>query len=277
METAYFIGGKWYNPAKQSPTFDFRSRIHRYGDGFFETLSFFGGIIRHTHLHVDRIKQSLTLLKMPQLSVSADEILQIITDKIEQHEWASARIRITFYRESEGFYTPENARTEFFIEVSQTERREGYALNEEGLILGNYRELTKNENYLSLLKTNSSLIYVMASIYCKEKGLNEAVIFNDKGRVSEAISGNIFAVIGDFIVTPPLSEYCLNGIMRKVVIQAAKSYGYQLAERPISDVELSSASELFLTNAVRGIQWVGNYNGKPLLNGTSKVLSTRIN
>ena len=44
---------------------------------------------------------------------------------------------------------------------------EGYPLNAEGLILGNYHELVKNENYLSLLKNQSSLVYVMAGIHAQ--------------------------------------------------------------------------------------------------------------
>ena len=275
MSTAYFYGGEWHNPAKSSPSMDFRSRIHRYGDGFFESAIYFNGAIRHVHHHVERIKQSLTLLKMPTLPVSIDEIMQLITEKINDEKWSSARIRLSFFREAEGFYMPKHARTEYFIELQQAETQ-GYQLNETGLTLGNYKELTKNENYLSLLKTQSSLLYVMAGIFAQENNWDEAVIFNEKGRISECISSNIFALIGDFIVTPPLSEYCVNGVMRKVVIQAAKTYGYEVQERPISEIELNSASEIFLTNATKGIQWVMSYNGKPLLNGTAKVLSTKI-
>jgi branched-subunit amino acid aminotransferase/4-amino-4-deoxychorismate lyase len=99
MSTAYFYGGEWHNPAKSSPSMDFRSRIHRYGDGFFESAIYFNGAIRHVHHHVERIKQSLTLLKMPTLPVSIDEIMQLITEKINDEKWSSARIRLSFFRE----------------------------------------------------------------------------------------------------------------------------------------------------------------------------------
>lgn len=275
LETCVFYNGEWYQPAKQSPQFDFRSRIHKYGDGFFETLKFFGGSLRHTHHHGERIRRSNMLLKMPVLEVSTDELFQLIEDKIKLLGWNQARIRISFFREADGYYTPTNARAQVFIEMNQLEQ-DGYPLNEHGLILGNYFELTKNDHFLSILKTQSSLLYVMAGIHAKEQGWDDCVIFNQLGRVCETVSSNIFCVVGDFILTPPISEHCIDGVMRKVVIDAAKAYGYQMYERPISEIELNASSEIFLTNAIQGIQWVGSYLGKPLHNGHAKVLSTRI-
>jgi branched-chain amino acid aminotransferase len=275
FEKRVYLDGNWYNPAKQAPQFDYRSRIHRYGDGFFETMKFFRGNIRHAHLHAERIRKSLLLLKMPSTDVSTDEIFQLIEDQIRDLHWSAARIRLSYYRESDGFYTPENARLLYYIEIQALEQ-EGYPLNEKGLVVGNYSELTKNENYLSLLKTQSSLLYVMAGIHAKENGWDECVIFNQVGRVCEAISGNIFCVVGDFILTPPLNEHCIDGVMRKVVLDCAKSYGYQIFERPISEIELNSSTEIFITNALKGIQWVANYRGKELRNSYAKVISTRI-
>jgi branched-chain amino acid aminotransferase len=276
LETRVYHEGDWYNPAKKAPQFDFRSRIYKYGDGFFESMKFFGGSIRHAHHHTERIRRSLMLLKMPASDISTDEIFQLIEDYIKELQWTQARIRLSYYREADGYYTPSNSRLGFFIEIKQMEN-EGYPLNAEGLILGNYHELVKNENYLSLLKTQSSLIYVMAGLHAQEQGWNDCVIFNQAGRVCETVSSNIFCVSGDFIHTPPLSEHCIDGVMRRVVIESAQAYGYQVSERPIAEVELMAASEIFLTNAISGIQWVGNYMGKPLHNGTAKVLSQRLN
>jgi len=275
LETRVYHEGEWYNPAKSSPQFDFRSRIHKYGDGFFESMKFFGGSIRHAHHHSERIRRSLMLLKMPVSDVSTDEIFLLIEEQVKQLEWSQARIRLSYYREAVGYYTPVNGRLRFFIEIKQMEN-EGYPLNTEGLILGDFQELTKNDNYLSLLKTQSSLLYVLAGIHAQENGWNDCVIFNQAGRVCETVSSNIFCVSGDFIHTPPLSEHCVDGVMRKVVLEAAQAYGYQISERPLTEVELISASEIFLTNSISGIQWVGNYNGKPLHNGTAKVLSQKI-
>ena len=80
----------------------------------------------------------------------------------------------------------------------------------------------------------------------------------------------------EFIITPPISEYCVDGVMRKVVIQIAESYGYQVREVPITEIDLSAADEIFFTSATRGIQWVANYMGKPLKCNISRILREKL-
>ncbi|MBM3920670.1 MAG: aminotransferase class IV, partial [Sphingomonadales bacterium] len=161
-------------------------------------------------------------------------------------------------------------------EVKATEFR-GYPLNEKGLTLGMFSELSKNANYTSTIKTNSALTYVMAGIHAAENKWDECVIINDSGRIAETVSSNIFTVNGEFITTPPLSEYCVDGVMRKVVMQLAGAYGYSIQENPITEISLSTADEIFISNAVKGIQWVGEYGGKTYKNATSGKLSELLN
>jgi branched-chain amino acid aminotransferase len=65
--------------------------------------------------------------------------------------------------------------------------------------------------------------------------------------------------------------------MRKVVIQLADVYGYSVRENPITAIDLSAADEIFISNAVKGIQWVSEYGGKSYKNATSKNLSDLLN
>jgi branched-chain amino acid aminotransferase len=64
--------------------------------------------------------------------------------------------------------------------------------------------------------------------------------------------------------------------MRKIVLQLARDYGYEVAERPLSEIDLNGADEIFLTNAAYGIQWVGNFQGKNYRNVVSRVLSGKL-
>jgi branched-chain amino acid aminotransferase len=86
------------------------------------------------------------------------------------------------------------------------------------------------------------------------------------------VASNLFVVKGEFILTPPISEYCIDGVMRKVVMHLADAYGYSLQERPLSEIDLTSAEEIFTTSATRGIRWVGNFQGKVLKNAVAKVI-----
>lgn len=185
---------------------------------------------------------------------------------------AAARIRLTIFRDSEGLYTPNDSNVCLVTEINAETGIGPYQWQEEGLNIGTYKELVKNSNYTSTLKTCSALIYTLAGLYAKEHGLDDVVIFNEYGRPCESVSSNIFVVKGEFLLTPPISEYCIDGVMRKVIMQLADAYGYSLQERPISEIDLSASEEIFTTSATRGISWVADYQGKKLKNTVSRVL-----
>jgi branched-chain amino acid aminotransferase len=255
---------------------DLNSRSYRYGDGFFESMKLSEGRLQHALYHQERINKSLLLLQMSIPESFANSTIEEVVELFcKQKGIENARVRATFLREADGFYQPKNQITQSVIEITEIEYS-GYPLNQEGYLLGNYKELTKNGNFTSTLKTTSSLIYVLAGIYAKQNEFDECVIYNDLGNVCEGISSNIFMVSREFIITPPVSEYCVDGVMRKVVIQIAESYGYQVREVPITEIDLSAADEIFFTSATRGIQWVANYMGKPLKCNISRVLSEKL-
>ena len=259
--------------AEDAPHFTPNSRGYRYGDGFFESCAMWQGRILQLPLHVDRIKKSALLLKI-NLPSWWDEISweTSVLKACSEAGCKSARIRLTFFRESTGLYTPNHMEATMVTEINETQNLSPYPWNEQGLTLGTYKEISKNNNFTSTLKTCSALTYTLAGIYAKEHGLDDVVIFNDYGRPCETVASNLFVVKGEFIITPPVSEYCIDGVMRKVVIQLADAYGYSVQERPMSEIDLTSAEEIFTSSATRGIRWVGNFQGKVLKNVVAKVL-----
>lgn len=275
MASYYFVNDQQI--AEGTAVFGPNFRGLKYGDGFFETMRFANGRLMHLLLHAERIRKSAMLLKM-SLPAGWDEIAweTQITSFCAKNNISGARIRVLFLRDSEGYYTPNSNEVCIVTEV-QNDGFQSFQWNNQGLQIGTYNEMVKNGNYTSMLKTCSALVYTMAGIYAKEKEWDECIILNDFGRPCEAISSNIFVVANDFIITPPLSEYCVDGIMRKVVIQLIEAYGYTLQERPITEVELNAADEIFLTNSVQGIQWVSHLHGKPMKNSVSKVLFDQLN
>lgn len=275
MSTVYNIDGVIHSGTE--PLFTPESRSYRYGDGFFESMKMACGEVLHLDKHMSRIHKSALLLKftLPE-NFDATELEKRIRETAASQSIEHARVRCTILRESAGLYTPIANTARIVLEISKTDQA-FYDYNTTGLSLGSYSEMTKNANFISTLKTTSSLIYVMAGIHAKEHGFDECVIFNENGRIAESISSNIFTVSGEFINTPPLSEYCVDGVMRKVVIQLAQAYGYTVLEQPISEITLNTADEIFLTSATRGIRWVGEYKGKRYRNAVSRILSDRLN
>lgn len=258
---------------EHAPFFSPKSRSYRYGDGFFESCKLSDSRILQLPLHADRIRKSALLLKL-NLPNWWDEISweTSVLKACKDAKITSARIRLTIFRDSDGLYTPTDSNVCLVTEINEETGIGPYQWNETGLNIGTYKELVKNSNYTSTLKTCSALIYTLAGIYAKEHGLDDVVIFNEYGRPCESVSSNIFVVKGEFLLTPPISEYCIDGVMRKVIMQLADAYGYALQERPISEIDLSASEEIFTTSATRGINWVADYQGKKLKNTVSRVL-----
>lgn len=252
------------------------SRIYRYGDGFFETMRFTNEKVLLWDLHWQRIARNNALLKLPVPETWDDLFIHnCIVQTCEKNKHHNARIRVTFLREGTGQYYSTKSSVHFIIETIAVDHP-NYHWEENGIKLGSFVELTKNSNYTSSIKTCSSLVYVMAGIFAAENNFDEAIIFNEAGRVSEGFFSNVFIVNDGKIMTPPLSEYCVDGVMRKHIMQLATAYGYEMLQVPLDENDLMAADEIFMTNASSGIKWVSDFKGIQLRNDTAKVLHQKL-
>src|SRR5690606_5925501 len=112
----------------------------------------------------------------------------------------------------------------------------------------------------------------------KENNYNNCLLLNESKHVVEALNANIFLVNEGKVVTPPLSDGCINGIIRKKLIEIIhKTENYSIEERSVSPFELQKADELFLTNVVMGIKPVTKYRKKDFTNEVGKDLLKKLN
>ncbi len=131
---------------------------------------------------------------------------------------------------------------------------------------------------LSTLKTNNKALHVVGSIYAKENNLNNCLVLNTNKLVVEALNGNIFLVNGDIIKTPPISDGCLKGVMRKQIMGLLKVMpDYHLVEASISPFELQKADEIFITNVIMGIQPITKFRKKDFRAEVSKAILQKLN
>ena len=93
-----------------------------------------------------------------------------------------------------------------------------------------------------------------------------------------SLNGNVFLVNSNLIKTPPISDGCLKGVMRKQIIDLLKnSKDYELVEDSISPFELQKADEIFITNVIVGIQPITKYRKKLFTTEVSNNLLQKIN
>lgn len=254
------------------------NRGFKYGDGIFESMRMMRGELKFAELHSERIRKGLKLLKMDSWShVDTWFIREKVEELVRRNKTGQdARIRLTAFRDGEGLYNPSANNMGFVLEASKLDDS-SYILNDKGLIIDVYDEITKPVNILSNLKTCNSLIYVLAGIFKNQNSLDEVIVLNNNGFLCEAMSCNVFVVYDRKLYTPALSEGCIAGVMRQVIIKLAKENNIELVEAQINPDILNEADEVFLTNAARGIQWVMGYNGKRYFNEISRFLNEKLN
>ncbi len=253
------------------------NRSFRYGDGVFESMRLLKGKLQFPELHAGRLQGGMKALKIEGYSQMDDWFLKDkASDLAARNKIKDGRLRLTVFRDSDGLYTPESNKAAFCLEIEPTATT-GYELNARGLIMDIYTELHKPVNALSNFKTCNSLVYVMAGIYKSQNKLDDAFLLNQEGFLCESTSSNLFVWYKNQLYTPGLSEGCVSGVMRKVIMQLAGKLGIPVVEAQINPNILYEAEEVFLTNATRGVQWVLGFGVKRYFNKASKQLADELN
>lgn len=250
-----------------------------YGDGVFETIKYANGKLCFWTNHYLRLMASMHILKMAPsdnfLKVRLEE-LQLKCIKANGLEHATARVKIVVTRKEGGHYSPLNNHVDCLITVEAL-KENTYVLNEIGLKIGLYNEFYKAPGLLSNIKTTSAQLYVLASTYRQDNNFGECVLLNTKRQVCEAISANLFMVKDGKLITPPLLSGCLNGVFRNEVIEIAQQMGIPVKQKCFKVKKLKKADEIFLTNSVKGIQWVEEFGSKKYKHSMAKRLQEAIN
>ncbi|HRG02352.1 MAG TPA: aminotransferase class IV [Bacteroidia bacterium] len=260
------------------PAISFSNRAFRYGDSVFESIRYTNGKIMFLADHVKRIKLSMTTLRMNvPAEFTTGNIEQLIFHLLEQNNIKQdARIRLTVFRNEGGFYTPETNDISFLIE-SEVLENTGYQLNQKGLWVDVYAEIKKQVNKISNIKTGSALLYVMAGITKTSLRLDDCLLVNDNGNIIESISSNIFVVKNGTLYTAPISDGCVDGVMRKQILTIAAQHKILTFEQPLTVHTLTNGDEVFLTNAIKGIQWVGQFKNKFYTNQKAVFFTDKLN
>lgn len=254
------------------------NRAFLFGDGVFETVKVSNGKVLFLEEHYFRLMAAMRIVRM---EIPMDFTMEYFESQIlalaAAENFATARARITMYRNDGGFYLPTERTISFVISVSEIESPI-YETNRNNYEIELYKDFYVSAQLLSTLKTTNKMIHITGSIFADENGYDNCLLMNESKNVVEALQGNIFMLTGNQLVTPPLSEGCLNGIMRKQILAIAKkSDGIEVSESPISPFDLQKADELFITNVIKGIQPVTKYRKKEYATTFSNSLVGKLN
>ncbi|MBA9072571.1 branched-chain amino acid aminotransferase [Flavobacterium gossypii] len=250
-----------------------------YGDSVFETVKILDGKILFLEDHYFRLMSAMRIVRMQIPMNFTMEYFeeQLLSLAAAENLSASSRARISVYRNEGGFYLPKDNNVSFLVTVQPLENSV-YRIEKEEYEVELYKDFVVAKHLLSTIKSSNRMINVTGSIFADENGYDNCLLINDDKNVIEALNGNLFMLMGNKLITPPISEGCLNGVMRKQILALAKKIEtIEVEETPISPFDLQKADELFITNVIRGIQPITKYRKKEYETKTAKDLLLRLN
>lgn len=243
-----------------SPLFSVHNRGFLYGDAVFETLRYSQNHIHFSEDHYFRLMAAMRVFRMPIPMRFTPEFLKqeclrvIEAQSITSPSW---RIRLSVFRNDGGVYLPASRDVSYVIEAKPIEE-EKYA-SKQSYNVELFKDYYVQKSMLSNLKSNNKALQVIGSIFMQEQGFDNGILVNDDKEIVEFLNGNLFVVDGGMLRTPPLTAGCLDGVMRKQIIRLAKKENISCVEEKISPFDLQQVQEVFMTNAITGIQPVSSY------------------
>ena len=249
-----------------------------YADGFFETVRISFGIPQNIDLHWNRITASLAAHRIDNHQRLTAQVLFDAVQKLCNHNGIDkgGRVRITFFREGGGRYRPESSGMSW-LATSESLPENEWLTASKGLAVDVFDGMKKLIGPFSNFKNLNSGLYIQAALWASETGLDDALIQNHLSNIVESSHSNLFLVSNRVLYTPGLDSGPVGGVMRASVINAALRNGYKVYECNITPKEMLQADEMFLTNTIRGIQWVASYKSKRYFHETAKELTQIMN
>jgi len=247
QEPLIYIDGEFY--AKSSAKISVFDHGFLYGDGVFEGIRVYGGVVFKLREHVERLYRSAKAIRL-EIPMTVDEMVDAVIKTVRVNGFRDAYIRLVVTRGvgDLGLDPRKCGKPSVIVIVEQLEPILGAKSRETGvkLIISSTRRdpvyATSHE-----VKSLNYLNSILAKLEAIAAGADDAVMLDSRGFVSEATGANIFVVRSGVLVTPPVTAGILPGITRAFVMELARRLGIPVEERDITPTELLTSDEVFLT------------------------------
>jgi branched-chain amino acid aminotransferase len=252
------------------------NRAFRYGDGLFETIRVVNGELHLWDLHMNRLEAGMKQLKLKTEENFFDVLKREANELLKQNAINRGGIvRTWVYRSGAGKYTPTSNKAERLIGCESLQENY-FTLNSKGLKVEIAESVNLHYHALSPYKTLNALPYVLASQEKQEREFDDLLLTNFNNKIVEATASNLFLVKGKHVITPPITDGALAGVMRLHLMDLIREEGLAITEESVSVNQLLEADEMFLTNSVSGIGWIGAFRKKRYFHDLSLKLIRRL-
>lgn len=266
MDLRVYINGKLYN-RKEAKISAFDHGF-LYGDGVFEGVRAYNGLIFKFKEHIDRLYESAQTI-MLKIPLTKTKMVEAIIKTLRANKLKDAYIRLIVSRgEGDLGLDPGKCKTATVVIITDKiilYPEELYKKGLELITVPTHRNLPEALN--PQIKSLNYLNNILAKIEAKNCGFQEAIMLNHQGYVTECTGDNIFICKSKILMTPPGYSGILNGITRQTVLQLAKSKGIPFKETMLTRHDLFNADEAFLTGTAAEIIPVVKIDGRLIAKG----------
>lgn len=275
-EALVYIDGKYYPRAEAKVSVFDHGLL--YGDGVFEGIKSYNGVVFKLKEHLDRLYFSAKAI-MLDVPLSREDMAKAVLETLRKNNLKDAYVRLVVTRGvgDLGLDPKKCPKPSVFVIAvpllvlyDEEKRRKGMSM-----IVASVRrdpvDATTHE-----IKSLNYLNSILAKIEANNVGADEAIILDTHGLVSEATAENIFIVKNSKIMTPPATSGPLAGITASVVKSIAEKLGYIVVERAITIAELYAADEAFLTGTAAELMPIREVNKRQIGEGKMGPVTERL-
>ncbi|MEM2102887.1 MAG: branched-chain-amino-acid transaminase [Candidatus Bathyarchaeia archaeon] len=276
QELQIYIDGKFY--PKSEAKISVYDHGLLYGDGVFEGIRAYNGIVFKLEEHIDRLYKSAHAI-MLNIGIPKKDMIQAVINTLKKNKLRDSYIRLVVTRGVGDLgLNPNKCKKPTIIIITDTIKlHSGNDAKEKGItamitwVRRDAIDATSHE-----VKSLNYLNSILAKIEANNAGVEEAISLGRTGYVCEGVAENIFVVRDNIIFTPPSSTGALPGITAQVIIRIAKKLGYTVVERNISPTELFTADEVFFTGTAAEVIPVREINKRTIGNGKPGPITKRL-
>ena len=275
-ELLVYIDGEYY-PESEAKISVFDHGF-LYGDGVFEGIRSYNGVVFKLREHIDRLYHSARAI-MLEIPLTKEEMMKAVLETLRRNNLKDAYIRLVVTRgKGDLGLDPRKCPkpsviiiTVPLLQLYDEEKRERGMSMIVSWVRRDPVDATTHE-----IKSLNYLNSILAKIEANNAGVDEAIILDTNGFICEATAENIFIVKDGKIITPPSTSGPLPGITASVVKEIARDMGYQVIEKGITVVELYGADEAFVTGTAAEIMPIREVNKRRIGEGRMGPITRKI-
>ncbi len=274
-ELLVYIDGAYY-PKSQAKISVYDHGL-LYGDGVFEGIRAYNGVVFKLKEHIDRLYRSAHSI-MLQIPITDEEMTHAVLGTLRRNKLNDAYIRLVVTRGVGDLgLDPRKCPKPSIIIITDAISLHSSEAKEKGIttmiswVRRNSVDATTHE-----IKSLNYLNSVLAKIEANVNGVDEAICLDKNGFISEGVGENLFIVKNGKILTPPSSTGALAGITAQVVVKLAAKLDCEVTETNITPFQLFTADEAFFTGTAAEIVPIREVNKRQIGDGSPGPVAKKL-